>query len=70
MSKKKIAVYSATGCRVCETAILDIHYQVSSLTRWADILFWPYMLGSQWQDLEDQQELELGRESLDHFYGQ
>jgi len=38
---------------------MDIHYQVGSLTRGADIVFWPYLLGSQWGDLDDQAELEV-----------
>jgi F420-non-reducing hydrogenase small subunit len=58
-TKKKIAIYSATGCRGCEQAILDIHYQVGSLTRWADITFWPYVLGSRWEELEEQPELDV-----------
>jgi F420-non-reducing hydrogenase small subunit len=45
-SKKKVAVFAASGCRGCEHAILDIHYQVQSLSRWADIVYWPYVLGS------------------------
>jgi F420-non-reducing hydrogenase small subunit len=45
-SKKSIAVFAASGCRGCEHAILDIHYQVQSLSRWADIVYWPYVLGS------------------------
>lgn len=54
MAKKKtLAIFSATGCRACENAILDIHYRVNSLTRWADIHFWPYLLGSELQELED-----------------
>ena len=57
--KKKIAVYSATGCRACEQAIADIHYQVSSLTRGAELSFWPYLLGSQWSDLERQAEIDV-----------
>ncbi len=57
--KKKIAVYSASGCRGCEQAILDIHYQVGSLTRWADLVFWPYILGSEWPELEEHSELEV-----------
>jgi F420-non-reducing hydrogenase small subunit len=57
--KKKIAIYAATGCRACEHAILDIHYQVKSLTRRADISFWPHVLGSQWQDLESQPDTDV-----------
>ena len=44
--KKRLAVFAASGCRSCEHAILDIHYQVQSLSRWADIVYWPYVLGS------------------------
>jgi F420-non-reducing hydrogenase small subunit len=44
--KKKVAIYSATGCRTCEDAILDINYQVLSIAPWADIVYWPYLLGS------------------------
>jgi F420-non-reducing hydrogenase small subunit len=44
--KKTVAVFAASGCRGCEHAILDIHFQVQSLSRWADIVFWPYVLGS------------------------
>jgi len=57
--KKKIAVYAATGCRACEQAILDIHYQVGSLTRWAELSFWPYILGSEWKKLEEQSEIDV-----------
>jgi F420-non-reducing hydrogenase small subunit len=57
--KKTIAIYSATGCRACENAILDIHYQISSLTRWADICFWPYVLGSEWDDLDSRKEVDV-----------
>jgi len=50
--RKKLAVFTATGCSACENAILDVHYQVSSLTGWVDIAFWPYLMGCQWGDLE------------------
>lgn len=49
--KKTIAVYAANGCRSCEHAILDINNQVQPLSRWADIVYWPYMLGSGEQEL-------------------
>lgn len=52
-SKKKVAVFAGTGCRSCEKAILDVHYQIQSLSPWADIVFWPYLLGSPWEDLDD-----------------
>lgn len=59
MPNKKLAIFTATGCRACENAILDIHYQVSSLARCADIAFWPYVLGSQWRDLEKQESIDV-----------
>ncbi|MBI5585197.1 MAG: hypothetical protein HY892_15390 [Deltaproteobacteria bacterium] len=54
--KKSIAIVAASGCRGCEQAILDIHYQVQSLSRWLDIVYWPYLLGSgeaEWEALEE-----------------
>ncbi len=59
MPNKKIAIFTATGCRACENAILDIHYQVSSLAHCADIIFWPYVAGSQWSDLEKQENIDV-----------
>jgi F420-non-reducing hydrogenase small subunit len=49
--KKNLAVHTATGCRTCELSLLDIHYQVQRLHRVADIVYWPYLLGSQHADL-------------------
>jgi F420-non-reducing hydrogenase small subunit len=51
-SKKKVAIFSASGCRGCEHALLNIHYQVQSFSRWMDIVFWPYLLGSGQAELE------------------
>ncbi len=51
-NKKKIAVFTASGCRGCEHAILNIHHQVQSLSRWIDIVFWPYLLGSGQTELD------------------
>ena len=59
MSKKSLAVYTATGCLACDTTILDIHYQVSSLTRWAEIVFWPFIQGCHWEDLEKQDHVDV-----------
>jgi len=59
LNKKKIAIYSATGCRGCDQTLMDVHYQVDSLTRGADIVFWPYLSGSPLEDLEDQKEVDL-----------
>ncbi|MGC8659158.1 MAG: hypothetical protein ACP5U1_08800 [Desulfomonilaceae bacterium] len=59
MPKKKLAIYTATGCSSCGNTFLDIHYDLGSLTRNADIVFWPYLLGSQWDDLNDQMEIDV-----------
>lgn len=59
MSKKVIAVYTATGCRVCETSLLDAHYQVHPLSRMARIAFWPYVLGSQLTDLDQLKNVDV-----------
>lgn len=57
--KPKIAIVSASGCRACETTMLDIHYGVNALTRWAEIRFWPYVLGSTTADLEKIDRLDV-----------
>lgn len=60
MAKQKtIAIFSATGCRACEHAILDIHYRINSLTRWADIAFWPYLLGSELKAIADLEPVDV-----------
>lgn len=59
MKKKKIAVFTVAGCRACENSILDIHYQVNSLSRWTDVLFWPYVKGSQLNDLENLENFDV-----------
>jgi len=59
LSKKKVAIYTATGCRTCENTVLDIHYQVSDLSRYFDVLFWPYVLGSQLEDLDKIDDLDF-----------
>ena len=59
MAKKKIGIFTATGCRSCENIILDIHYQVNSLSHFFDIVFWPYVLGSQWEDFEKVVSMDL-----------
>jgi F420-non-reducing hydrogenase small subunit len=51
--KKRLAVYTATGCRACEQAILDLNYEVNELSRFAEFVFWPYLLGSPWESLEE-----------------
>ena len=59
MSKKTLAIYTATGCRACEQSVLDIHYQVNSLARIADVVYWPYVMGSRWEDLEKAENIDF-----------
>lgn len=49
--KKKLAVYTATGCRACEQGVLDLNYEVNELGRFVDPVFWPYVLGTPWEAL-------------------
>lgn len=58
-NKKKIAIVAASGCRGCELAILDLHHQVQSFSRWADVVFWPYLLGSGPADLDALASLDV-----------
>jgi F420-non-reducing hydrogenase small subunit len=57
--KTRLAVFTATGCSACENAVVDIHYQVTSLTRWAELSFWPYLLGTRWEDLEQGPDVDV-----------
>jgi F420-non-reducing hydrogenase small subunit len=57
--KKRMAVFGASGCRACENALLDIHFQVQSLSRWADVVYWPYLLGSGEQELDALEEIDV-----------
>lgn len=59
MTKQNLAVFTATGCSACENALLDIHYQVGSLTPWAKIAFWPHLLGCQWDDLDNVSDVDV-----------
>lgn len=59
MSRKKLALFTATGCRTCENMVLDIHYQVQRLDRLFEIVFWPYALGSQLTDLDDLRSIDV-----------
>lgn len=43
---RTLAIYAATGCRACEHVLLDIQYQIQAVTPWSEIVFWPYVLGS------------------------
>ena len=57
--KKKVAIFSATGCRGCEHAILNVHHQVQSLSRWIDIVYWPYLLGSGPDELDALKSIDV-----------
>ncbi|MGQ9921136.1 MAG: hypothetical protein ACUVRZ_07365 [Desulfobacca sp.] len=57
--KKMLAIFTATGCRTCEHAMVDLHYEVNPLTRWAEVVFWPYLLGSAWEDLDSGVEIDI-----------
>ncbi len=57
--KKKLAIYTATGCRACEQGILDLNYEVNELGRFADPVFWPYVLGTPWEALQDEVDVAL-----------
>lgn len=54
----QIAVYGTAGCRACENNIIDLHYQVNSFAGRAEFKFWPYLLGSSFDDLGD----DLGKD--------
>jgi F420-non-reducing hydrogenase small subunit len=57
--KKKLAVYTATGCRACEQGILDLNYQVNEIGRFAEPVFWPYVLGTPWEALPGEVDVAL-----------
>lgn len=57
--KKSLAVGAASGCRACEQAILNMHYQVQSLSRWVDVVYWPYLLGSGQPELEALEAIDI-----------
>jgi F420-non-reducing hydrogenase small subunit len=58
-SKKSVAIFAASGCRGCEHAILNVHHQVHSLSRWVDIVYWPYLLGSDQTDLDALESIDV-----------
>ena len=59
MPKPKIAIYSATGCSACDHAILDVHYQVGSLAKWAELTFWPHVKGDGWSDFDNAEPVDV-----------
>ncbi len=59
MRKRKLAVYTATGCRACEQGVLDLDYQVNELGRFAEPVFWPYVLGTPWSALPGDVDVAL-----------
>ncbi len=57
--RRKLAVYTATGCRACEQGILDLNHEVSELGRYAEPVFWPYVLGTPWEALPGDVDVAL-----------
>jgi F420-non-reducing hydrogenase small subunit len=57
--KKKVAIVSASGCRGCEHAILNVHHQVQSFSRWIDVVYWPYLLGSDPDELDALKSIDV-----------
>jgi F420-non-reducing hydrogenase small subunit len=57
--RRKLAVYTATGCRACEQGILDLDHEVNELGRFADPVFWPYVLGTSWEELPGDVDVAL-----------
>jgi F420-non-reducing hydrogenase small subunit len=57
--RRKLAVYTATGCRACEQGVLDLNHEVNELGRFADPVFWPYVLGTSWEALPDDVDVTL-----------
>ncbi len=58
-SPKKLAIFTATGCRACDQAILDLQGEVSDLSHLAEVVFWPYVLGSTWEELDQGQPVDI-----------
>lgn len=58
-SKTRLAVYTATGCRACEQGILDLDGEVAALAGFADPVFWPYALGTRWDELPAEVDVAL-----------
>lgn len=57
--RTRLAVYTATGCRACEQGILDLDAEVTALGRFADPVFWPYVLGTPWDALPGEVDVAL-----------
>jgi F420-non-reducing hydrogenase small subunit len=41
-----------SGCRACEALLLDLNYQVAPVAEMADVVYWPWLLGSRQAELE------------------
>lgn len=48
---KKIAIYSAAGCRSCDHLLLELQGDLYDPGSGLEIVFWPYLAGSSWEDL-------------------
>jgi F420-non-reducing hydrogenase small subunit len=57
--KTTLAVYTATGCRACEQGILDLDAEIAGLARFSEPVFWPYVLGTPWDDLPAEVDVAL-----------
>ena len=49
--KARWAFFTLSGCRGCETLLLDMNYQIAPIADMADVVFWPWLLGSRRDDL-------------------
>jgi F420-non-reducing hydrogenase small subunit len=49
--KARWAFFTLSGCRGCETLLLDVNYQIAPIADMADVAFWPWLLGSRRDDL-------------------
>lgn len=51
MGKIKLGIYWAAGCGGCDIGILEIHEKLLTLIEKADIVFWPCIMDSKYDDL-------------------
>lgn len=49
--KARWAFFTLSGCRGCETLLLDVNYQIEPIADMADVVFWPWLLGSRRAEL-------------------
>lgn len=51
--KPQWAFFTLSGCRGCEALVLDMNYQIAPLADMAQVVFWPWLLGSRRDDLAE-----------------